>query len=68
MGRVLRSLRRKFRIGRLEREEHDGKQPLGNTDAMTAAHFNDFGDPQQSDGGFIPPNYVPPVDEGRPRK
>jgi hypothetical protein len=52
----------------LDREDYAGKQPLGNTDAMTAAHFNDFGDPQQSDGGFIPPNYVRPVDEGRPRK
>jgi hypothetical protein len=68
MGRVLRALRRKFRFESLDREDYAGKQPLGNTDAMTAAHFNDFGDPQQSDGGFIPPNYVPPVDEGRPRK
>jgi hypothetical protein len=67
MGRVLRSLRRKFRFGRLEREEYYGKQPVGNTDAMTAARFNDF-DPSHSDGGAIPPNYVPPVDEGRPRK
>lgn len=67
MGRVLRYLRR--RIGRLEREDYStGKRVVGNTDSMAAAEFNDLADPQGGDGGFIPPNYVRPVDEGRPRK
>jgi hypothetical protein len=67
MGRVLRYLRR--RVGRLEREDYTtGKRVVGNTDAMTASAFDELGDPQGGDGGFIPPRYVPPVDEGRPRK
>jgi hypothetical protein len=70
VGRVLRALRRKLQLGRLEREDYStGKRVVGNTDAMAAAEFNDHDfDPQGGDGGFIPPNYVPPVDEGRPRK
>jgi hypothetical protein len=60
MGRVLRSLRRTFRIGKLEREEYVHKQPVGNTDAMTATHSS-------SPHSNVPPNYVPPTDEGRPK-
>lgn len=65
MGRVLRALRRKLQLGRLEREEYSGKRVVGNTDGMAAASFDEVNMP---DGGFIPPNYVPPTDEGRPRK
>ena len=61
MGRVMRSLRRRFRIGRLEREDYVSQQPVGNTDAMTATHSS-------SPHSAIPPNYVPPADEGRPDK
>lgn len=68
MGRVLRALRRRMSIGRLERESYSGKREVGNTDSMSAARANDFSNPEAGDGGFIPPNYVPPVDEGRPRK
>jgi hypothetical protein len=68
MGRVLRALRRRFNIRPLERESYSGKRDIGNTDAMTAARANDMANPEGGDGGFIPPNWVPPVDEGRPRK
>jgi hypothetical protein len=68
MGRVLRALRRRMSIGRLERESYSRRRDVGNTDAITAARANDMANPEGGDGGFIPPNYVPPVDEGRPRK
>jgi hypothetical protein len=67
MGRVLRALRRRLSFGRLEREDYSRGRVVGNTDSMAAARFNDM-DPSHSDGGAIPPNYVPQVDEGRPRK
>jgi hypothetical protein len=60
MRRALRSLRRRLRIGRLEREEYAGKQPVGNTDAMSATRSS-------SPDGSIPPHYVGQADEGRPR-
>jgi hypothetical protein len=67
---VLASLKRlvaRFRPGALERSEHGGdrRRSVENTDALTAArdqHFDPFGG-----HGGAPPNYVPPVDEGRPR-
>jgi hypothetical protein len=65
MGRILRRLRR------LRRSEQslDPGRPGENTDAAAAA----AGGPGRVDphggGGHsgAPPNYVPPVDEGRPR-
>jgi hypothetical protein len=65
MGRVLRALRRKLEFRKLEREEYSGKRVVGNTDGMAASSWDEV---SNADGGFIPPNYVPKVDEGRPRK
>jgi hypothetical protein len=56
--------------GSMQRGDHrsDSKQPVENTDAMAASGMRDV-DPSGQLGGYsFPPNYVPPTDEGRPRR
>jgi hypothetical protein len=67
MLRKLRSFLRKFAGSSLQRSDYstESRQHLENYDAVTARYDVDG----QSDGGYdFPPNYVRPVDEGRPRK
>jgi hypothetical protein len=46
----------------------ESKQPVENTDAMAVSGMRDV-DPSGNLGGYsFPPNYVPPADEGRPRR
>jgi hypothetical protein len=55
--------------GSLQRGDHgtESKQPVENTDALSASGMRDV-DPSGGLGGYsFPPNYVPPADEGRPR-
>jgi hypothetical protein len=60
---LLQRIRRFFE--RQSETSHD--TDAGRIDAMTAAR--EFDALNQSDGGAIPPNYLPTgVDEGRPRK
>jgi hypothetical protein len=69
----IRELLRKLPgIGSLDRGDFTSadERPVGNVDAMTAAHARDRDlDSWGGDGGGgIPPNYVKSYDEGRPRK
>jgi hypothetical protein len=55
--------------GSMQRGDHgsESKQPVENTDALSASGMRDV-DPSGQLGGYsFPPNYVPPADEGRPR-
>ena len=64
----LRRIARRLGVRSLDRSDYSqgGKRRMDNTDGLTASrdqHFDPFG----SHGG-APPNYVPGVDEGRPKK
>ncbi len=66
MLQAMRSLWRKLTGSSLERSDYsaDSGQRMENYDAVAANY-----DADTSDGGYdFPPNYVRPVDEGRPRK
>lgn len=72
MFRAVRSVWRKLSGSSLQRSDFstESRQQVENYDAVAAAaaRFGDI-DPQGSDGrADFPPNYVRPVDEGRPRK
>ena len=46
-----------------------GGRPIGNTDAMSAAGPVEYLESPGSAADYnVPPGYVKPVDEGRPRK
>jgi hypothetical protein len=64
----LKGLVARFRFPSLLREDFgvESKQPVENTDALAAAGMR-RADPSGFVGNSIPPNYVPPADEGRPR-
>jgi hypothetical protein len=67
MFRTVRSLWKKLTASTLQRNDFatESKQHMENYDAVAARFDVDM----QSDGGYdFPPNYVRPVDEGRPRK
>ena len=63
----LRGMAGRLRFRSFDRSDYSqGPRRMDNTDGLTAArdqHFDPFG----SHGG-APPNYVPGVDEGRPKK
>jgi hypothetical protein len=66
----LRSLWKKLSGSSLQRNDFstESRHHVENYDAAAASHLADI-DPQGSDGrADFPPNYVRPVDEGRPRK
>lgn len=70
MFRAVRSVWKKLSGSSLQRSDFstESRQQVENYDAVAAANFGDI-DPQGSDGpADFPPNYVRPVDEGRPRK
>lgn len=70
MGRILRALRRRLRLGSLERGDFadSSYRPVENLDAGTAAmDRDDDAYSGQSTGANYPPGYVKPQDEGRPR-
>jgi hypothetical protein len=58
----------RFRFPSLQRADFgaESKQPIENTDALAAAGMSRT-DPSGFAGHSIPPNYVPPADDGRPR-
>ncbi len=63
----VRSFWRKLTGSSLQRSDYstESRQHIENYDAVAARYDVDV----QSDGGHdFPPNYVRPVDEGRPRK
>jgi hypothetical protein len=67
MLRAVRSFWKKLTGSSLQRSDFSSGtgQRLENYDAVTARHDANV----ESDGGYaFPPNYVRPVDEGRPRK
>ena len=71
MGRILRALKERLRIGSLERGDFaDARdRPVENVDAGAAATPFTADVSQTDQGGFdYPPGYVKPYDEGRPRK
>ena len=57
-----------MRGSNLLRADHaaESKQPIENTDALASAMMQHI-DPNAGPGTAFPPNYVRPVDEGRPR-
>ena len=66
MLQTMRSFWRKLTGSSLQRSDYstESRQHIENYDAVTARY-----DADTSDGGYdFPPNYVLPVDEGRPRK
>jgi hypothetical protein len=65
MGRIIRRLKR-FRLPAFDRSDQlpSGARTVENTDA--GAHTINP-NPMQSGPAQFPPDYVPPVDEGRPR-
>jgi len=67
MLRAMRSLWKKLTGSSLQRNDFaiESRQQVENHDAV-AARFDI--DPQSDGGADFPPNYVRPVDEGRPRK
>jgi hypothetical protein len=52
---------------RLHPLEGEGARPVDNIDAHAAGLGTQGMDPMGGSPGTAPPNYVPPVDEGRPR-
>lgn len=68
MFRSLRSFLRKLTGSSLQRSDYstESRQHMENYDAVAASRFDV--DPQSDGGADFPPNYVRPVDEGRPRK
>jgi hypothetical protein len=65
---VLRAFRRwRDRVFRRVPLEGDDRRAGKNLDAYTAAAAGSQYTGGVGDHGDIPPNYVPPVDEGRPR-
>ncbi len=70
VGRILRALKGRLRIGSLERGDFSRvrARPVENIDAGAAANSNQA-ELSQSDGpSGYPPGYVKPHDEGRPRR
>ena len=67
IARVKAFLQR-HRFRSLQRADYatGSKQPIENTDALVAA-VDRWHDPIGGMGPTFPPDYVPPVDEGRPR-
>jgi hypothetical protein len=65
---TLRKLRKRLRLGSLERGNSTNavQRPTENLDDMTAAHSGHEID-TGGEGGGIPPGYVKSYDEGRPR-
>lgn len=64
----LRRLGWRLRIGSLQRGDFTGakQRPSENLDGMTAARDDEWSG--STSGAEAPVRYVPPVDEGRPRK
>jgi hypothetical protein len=65
---ALRRLAGRLRLRSLDTGDYtaSGRPRMDNVDGLTAAR-DQHADPFGSHGG-APPNYVPPTDDGRPRK
>jgi hypothetical protein len=64
----LRELLKKIRLQPgLQPLEGEGERPVDNVDAQAAGLGTQGIDPMGGSPGIAPPNWVPPVDEGRPR-
>ena len=63
-------LRRRLRIGSLERGDFTPERPVENVEALAAAgrHGDRQGASQLGGNASYPPGYVKAYDEGRPRR
>ena len=61
----IRNFLRRFKLRSVQ--AGDGQRSVDNIDAMTAAAQSQRLDPHGGGPATFPPDYVKPVDEGRPR-